>query len=56
MDQTPGFKTVNLLILPGTVIKILTFQKEIHFLLETGVTTPLQQSEYSITIFVIPKK
>ena len=38
------------------VIKKETFQKELQTLVEILVLTPLQQSEYSTPILIMPKK
>ena len=56
LDLKPGSKPFNSRYYPVPRINKETFSKELKHLVEIGVLTPVQQSQYGTPVFIIPKK
>ena len=56
LDIKPGYKPLNSKYYPVPRINKENFRKKIKCLVEIGVRTPVQQSQYSNPLFIIPKK
>ena len=52
----PYFKPFNRIYYPVTRFNKETFRKELKRLVEIGVLIPVQQSQYSTPVFIIPNK
>ena len=56
LDLNPGYKPFNSRYYPVPRINKETFLKDLKFLVEIVVITPVQQSQYGTPVFIIPKK
>ena len=56
LDLNPGYKQFNSRYYPVPIINKETFLKDLKFLVEIVVITPVQQSQYGTPVFVIPNK
>ena len=56
IETKPDHKPSSARYYPVPKINKATFKKELEHLVEIGVLTPVQQSEYGTPVFIIPKK
>ena len=56
LELKPYSKPFNIRYYPVPRINRENFRKELKRLLEIGVLTPVQQSQYSTPVFIVPKK
>jgi hypothetical protein len=56
IETKPNHKPSSARYYPVPKINKATFKKELLRLVEIGVLTPVQQSEYGTPVFIIPKK
>ena len=56
LELNPDSKPFNSRYYPVHRINKETLRKELKSLVEIGVLTPVQQSQYGMTIFIIPMK
>ena len=56
LDIKPYYKPFNSRYYPVPRINKKMFQKDLNILVEIGVLTPVQQSQYGTPVFIIPMK
>ena len=56
LELNPGYKPFSSRYYPVPRINKETFHKQLKRLLEIGVITPVQHSQYGTPIFIIPNK
>ena len=56
LELKPGSKPFNIKYYPVPIINKETFCKDIKRLVEMGLLTPVQQSQYGTPVFIIPRK
>ena len=56
LDLKPGSKPFNSSFYPVPRINEEKFRKELKRLVEIGVLTPVQQSQYGTPVFIIPNE